>query len=176
MVSAGILLYRRRAEVVEVLLAHPGGPIWANRDDGAWSLPKGEADDAGDYLEVARREFEEEIGVPPRCDEPQPLGSVTQKSGKVVFGWACEGDVDPTRQRSNTFSMEWPPRSGRIQEFPEVDQGRMVSSRNRPPQIEPGASGVRGPVVGASRRVVKTSRVWDNWVTCSVAWRSGGFV
>jgi predicted NUDIX family NTP pyrophosphohydrolase len=121
-VSAGILLYRRRAEAVELLLAHPGGPIWANRDDGAWSLPKGEADDAGDYLEVARREFEEEIGVPPRCNEPQPLGSVTQKSGKVVFGWACEGDVDPTRQRSNTFSMEWPPRSGRIQEFPEVDR------------------------------------------------------
>ena len=122
MVSAGILLYRRRAEVVEVLLAHPGGPIWANRDDGAWSLPKGEADDAGDYLEVARREFEEEIGVSPQCVEPQPLGSVTQKSGKVVFGWACKGDVDPTRQRSNTFSMEWPPRSGRIQEFPEVDR------------------------------------------------------
>jgi predicted NUDIX family NTP pyrophosphohydrolase len=121
-VSAGILLYRRRAEVVEVLLAHPGGPIWVNRDDGAWSLPKGEADDAEDYLEVARREFEEEIGVPPRCDEPEPLGSVTQKSGKVVFGWACRGDVDPNRQRSNTFSMEWPPRSGRIQEFPEVDR------------------------------------------------------
>jgi predicted NUDIX family NTP pyrophosphohydrolase len=121
-VSAGILLYRRRTEVVEVLLAHPGGPFWANRDDGAWSLPKGEVDDAADYLEVARREFEEEVGVALQCDEPQSLGPVTQKSGKVVFGWACEGDLDPADQRSNTFSMEWPPRSGRSQEFPEVDR------------------------------------------------------
>ncbi len=122
MVSAGILLYRRRVEAVEVLLAHPGGPFWANRDEGAWSLPKGEAGEDEDYLEVARREFEEEIGVALRCDDPLSLGSVTQKSGKVVFGWACEGDLDPVRQRSNTFTMEWPPRSGRSQEFPEVDR------------------------------------------------------
>ena len=122
MVSAGILLYRRRAAVVEVLLAHPGGPIWANRDEGAWSLPKGEVVDGEDNLAVARREFEEEIGVAARCDNPRSLGSVTQKSGKLVFGWACEGDLDPADQRSNTFSMEWPPRSGRSQEFPEVDR------------------------------------------------------
>ena len=105
-----------------MLLAHPGGPFWANRDEGAWSLPKGEVVDGEDNLAVARREFEEEIGVAVRCDDPRSLGSVTQKSGKVVFGWACEGDVDPAIQRSNTFSMEWPPRSGRTREFPEVDR------------------------------------------------------
>ena len=93
-----------------------------NRDDGAWSLPKGEVDDVGDYLEVARREFEEETGVGLRCDEPLSLGSTRQKSGKVVHGWACEGDLDPADQRSNTFTAEWPPRSGRTREFPEVDR------------------------------------------------------
>jgi predicted NUDIX family NTP pyrophosphohydrolase len=122
MVSAGILLYRRRVEAVEVLLAHPGGPFWANRDEGAWSLPKGEVVDGEDNLAVARREFEEEVGVVVRCEDARSLGSVTQKSGKVVFGWACEGDVDPAIQRSNTFSMEWPPRSGSTRDFPEVDR------------------------------------------------------
>ena len=105
-----------------MLLAHPGGPFWANRDEGAWSLPKGEVVEGEDYLQVARREFEEEIGFAVRCDDPRSLGSVTQKSGKVVFGWACEGDLDPAIQRSNTFSLEWPPRSGRTREFPEVDR------------------------------------------------------
>ncbi len=105
-----------------MLLAHPGGPFWANRDEGAWSLPKGEAGEGEDYLEVARREFEEEIGVAVQCADLLSLGSVTQTSGKVVFGWVCEGDLDPARQRSNTFTMEWPPRSGRSQEFPEVDR------------------------------------------------------
>lgn len=122
MISAGILLYRRRAGVLEVLLAHPGGPFWANRDEGAWSLPKGEASEGEDYRDVARREFEEEIGVPVPGDHLHPLGSVTQRAGKVVHGWACEGDLDPARQHSNTFSMEWPPRSGRTREFPEVDR------------------------------------------------------
>ena len=122
MVSAGILFYRHRTDGAEVLLAHPGGPFWANRDEGAWSLPKGEVVDGEDNLAVARREFEEEVGVVVRCEDPRSLGSVTQKSGKVVFGWACEGDLDPARQRSNTFSMEWPPRSGSTREFPEVDR------------------------------------------------------
>jgi len=121
-ISAGILLYRRRSEVIEVLLAHPGGPFWAKRDEGAWSVPKGEAGDGEDYLEVARREFEEEIGASVPCTIPRPLGSVKQRSGKIVYGWACEGDVDPARQHSNTFSMEWPPHSGRTREFPEVDR------------------------------------------------------
>ncbi len=122
MVSAGILLYRLGEDGVEVLLAHPGGPFWARRDEGAWSVPKGEAAPGEDLLEVARREFREEVGAPAPCEHPQSLGSVTLRSGKDVHAWACEGYVDPVEQHSNTFSMEWPPRSGRVGEFPEVDR------------------------------------------------------
>lgn len=121
-ISAGILLYRRRGAACEVLLAHPGGPFWARRDEGAWSIPKGEVGEGEDYLAVARREFHEEVGLPVPCDGARPLGSVTIRSGKTIFGWACEGDIDPADQRSNPFTMEWPPRSGRIEEFPEVDR------------------------------------------------------
>jgi len=136
-VSAGILLYRHRGDTVEVLLAHPGGPFWANRDEGAWSLPKGEAGDGEDYLAVARREFREEIGIPVACDAAWPLGSVTLRSGKTVFGWACEGDIDPARQHSNSFSMEWPPRSGRTQEFPEVDRVEWFSPETARRKLNP---------------------------------------
>jgi len=121
-ISAGILLYRRTGGAVEVLLAHPGGPFWANRDEGAWSVPKGEATEGEGLLEVARREFAEEVGIPVSCEPSLALGSVTQRSGKVVYAWACEGDIDPVEQRSNVFSMEWPPRSGRVQEYPEIDK------------------------------------------------------
>ena len=121
--SAGLLLHRRRNGVVEVLLVHPGGPFWAKKDDGAWSIPKGEYDAGEDPLAVAVREFEEEIGVaPPPADEAVPLGEVRLSSGKRVGAWALEGDLEIDRVRSNTFPMEWPPRSGRIQEFPEVDR------------------------------------------------------
>lgn len=122
MISAGILLYRRVGGTVEVLLAHPGGPFWAKRDDGAWSIPKGETDQGEDLVAIARREFEEEVGTLISDHEPRPLGSVTLRSGKVVYAWACAGDFDPGEQRSNTFRMEWPPRSGREEEFPEVDR------------------------------------------------------
>ena len=122
MISAGLLLYRRVRGTVEILLAHPGGPFWANRDEGAWSIPKGEVAAGEDLLEVARREFEEEVGIPISGCDPRPLGSVTLRSGKVVHAWACEGDFDPAEHRSNLFSMEWPPKSGRIQEFPEIDR------------------------------------------------------
>lgn len=122
MISAGILLYRRAGETFEVLLAHPGGPVWANRDTGAWSIPKGEIDEDEDALAVARREFSEEVGSEIACLTPHPLGSVRQKSGKVVCAWACEGDFDPLDQRSNTFRMEWPPKSGTYRDFPEVDR------------------------------------------------------
>ena len=122
MISAGILLYRRPDSGVELLLAHPGGPFWAARDDGAWSIPKGEVGRDEDLLVVARREFAEEVGVVIEGPVPHALGSVRLKSGKLVHAWACEGDLDPQNQRSNTFHMEWPPRSGRIQEFPEVDR------------------------------------------------------
>jgi predicted NUDIX family NTP pyrophosphohydrolase len=120
-VSAGLLLFRRRAGRLEVLLAHPGGPFWANRDAGAWTVPKGLAEPGEDLLSAARREFAEETGLRP--DGPfLPLGDVRQKAGKVVHAWACEGDADPDRLTSNTMSVEWPPGSGKRVEFPEVDR------------------------------------------------------
>jgi predicted NUDIX family NTP pyrophosphohydrolase len=121
--SAGLLVYRQSDDGIEVLLVHPGGPFWAKKDDGAWSVPKGEYEPSEDPLEVALREFEEELGsAPPDPADARPLGELRQSSGKVVTAWAVEGDVDVRGVRSNTFEMEWPPRSGRTQEFPEVDR------------------------------------------------------
>lgn len=121
--SAGILLHRAGADGREVLLVHPGGPFWAKRDDGAWSIPKGEYEDGEEPLAAARREFEEEIGSAlDAVGELIALGDVRQKNRKVVSAWAAEGDVDASTVRSNTFEMEWPPRSGRRQEFPEIDR------------------------------------------------------
>jgi len=119
--SAGIALFRRRPAGLEVLLVHPGGPFWAKKDDGAWSFPKGEFTDGEDPLACALRELEEETGC--RAEGvPIPLGEVQQKAGKIVHLWAIEGDCDASAIRSNTFMMEWPPRSGRQQPFPEVDR------------------------------------------------------
>jgi predicted NUDIX family NTP pyrophosphohydrolase len=118
--SAGLLMYRRRNDQLEVLLAHPGGPFWAKKDLGAWSIPKGEFDSDEDPLQAAKREFEEESGVVPSGDFVA-LGEIKQAGGKVVTAWAVEGDCDASSLKSNTFSMEWPPRSGRMAEFPEVD-------------------------------------------------------
>jgi predicted NUDIX family NTP pyrophosphohydrolase len=120
--SAGILLYRRRGDEPEVLLVHPGGPFWAKKDAGAWSIPKGEYDEGEDALACARREFEEELGSPPPAGEVAELGTARQAGGKLVTAWALEGDLDPAGLVSNTFSMEWPPRSGVMREFPEVDR------------------------------------------------------
>jgi predicted NUDIX family NTP pyrophosphohydrolase len=121
--SAWLLVYRRTAGGVEVLLVHPGGPFWAKKDDAAWSVPKGEYGAGEDPLEVALREFEEELGsAPPDPTDARSLGELRQPSGKVVTAWAVEGDVEVRDVRSNTFEMEWPPRSGRTQEFPEVDR------------------------------------------------------
>ena len=120
--SAGILLYRVRDGAPEVLLVHPGGPFWAKRDLGAWSIPKGEYDDGDDPRACALRELEEELGTAPPLGALIDVGSVRQKGGKEVVAWAAEGDFDPAALRSNTFEMEWPPRSGRRQEFPEVDR------------------------------------------------------
>jgi predicted NUDIX family NTP pyrophosphohydrolase len=121
--SAGILLYRVRAGRTEVLLVHPGGPFWAKKDLGAWSIPKGEVDEGEDLRVCALRELEEELGAPPAltAEDLVDLGPVRQ-SAKVVHGFAVEADFDPSTVRSNTFSMEWPPRSGRQAEFPEVDR------------------------------------------------------
>jgi predicted NUDIX family NTP pyrophosphohydrolase len=120
--SAGILLYRLRTGAPEVFLVHPGGPFWAKKDAGAWSIPKGEFEQDEDPLEHARREFLEETGSPVD-GRFQPLTPVKLRSGKTIFAWAVEGDIDADGIRSNLFSMEWPPRSGRQQDFPEVDRG-----------------------------------------------------
>jgi predicted NUDIX family NTP pyrophosphohydrolase len=120
--SAGVLLYRWRPGGVEVLIGHMGGPFWARKDDGAWSIPKGEYGDGEEPLAVARREFEEELGSPVPADDLVPLGDQRVTSGKVLTVWAAEGDLDATACTSNTFIVEWPPRSGRMQEFPEIDR------------------------------------------------------
>jgi predicted NUDIX family NTP pyrophosphohydrolase len=119
--SAGLLLYRRPAGRLEVLLVHPGGPFWQKKDLGAWSIPKGEFAHGEDALAAARREFREETGREV-AGSFVPLTPVKQPGGKVVHAWAVEGDFDPRALTSNTFSLEWPPRSGRHQEFPEVDR------------------------------------------------------
>ena len=120
--SAGILLYRVRDGVVEVLLGHPGGPWFERKDDGVWTVPKGEYEPDEPALDAARREFTEEIGTPPPDGEPLPLGETVQSNGKIATVWAVEGDLDVTEIRCNLFEMEWPPRSGRLQSFPELDR------------------------------------------------------
>ncbi|MEA2323498.1 MAG: hypothetical protein QOD81_3348 [Solirubrobacteraceae bacterium] len=120
--SAGILLFRVRDGAHEVLLVHPGGPFWAKRDLGAWSIPKGECDPGEEPLAAARRELREELGSDPVTGQLIDLGDVRQRAGKVVTAWAAEGEFDPTELRSSTFSMEWPPRSGALRDFPEVDR------------------------------------------------------
>lgn len=124
--SAGLLMYRRRGNELEVFLVHPGGPYWAKKDSGAWSIPKGEYTDEEDALAAAKREFEEETGYPVD-GELLALGQVKQAGGKIVTAWAFEGDCVAADLKSNTFSMEWPPRSGRQREYPEVDRGDWFS-------------------------------------------------
>jgi predicted NUDIX family NTP pyrophosphohydrolase len=117
-----MLLYRPSGDSIEVLLVHPGGPFWAKRDLGAWSIPKGEYEPGDDPLQAALREFEEETGQAPPTEELLDLGSVTQRGRKVITAWAARGDLDPETVASNTFTMEWPPRSGNLREFPEIDR------------------------------------------------------
>ena len=123
--SAGILVYRERA-ALEVLVVHPGGPFWAKRDAASWSIPKGEVDDGEEPLAAARRELGEELGAALELTGLVDLGEVRQKAGKVVRAWGARGDFDPGALASNTFEMEWPPRSGRRQAFPEVDRAAWV--------------------------------------------------
>ena len=121
-ISCGILLYRRGEAGLEVLLAHPGGPYYVDRDAGHWSIPKGEADGVESPLDVARREFREETGHPVPDGPAIELGSIIQKGGKTVHAWAVEGDLDPDTAHSNEFELEWPRRSGRRVAFPEIDR------------------------------------------------------
>jgi predicted NUDIX family NTP pyrophosphohydrolase len=132
-VSAGLLMYRERAGELEFLLAHPGGPFWADRDAGAWTIPKGEIEPGEEPLAAARREFAEEVGFP-AGDRFIPLTPIQQRSGKIVHAWAFAGDCDPSRVTSVTFKMEWPPNSGRFEECPEVDRAgffRMAEAKRK---------------------------------------------
>lgn len=139
--SAGLLLHRRRGGGLEVLLVHPGGPFWASKDLGAWSIPKGEFDLGEVPLDAARREFAEELGTPPPTGDERELGSIRQRGGKEVVAWAVEGDLDVAAVRSGTFEMEWPPRSGRTATFPEVDRAEWFDlptarTKANPAQVE----------------------------------------
>ncbi|MEU1851231.1 NUDIX domain-containing protein [Streptomyces sp. NPDC019990] len=120
--SAGLLLFHRAGGGLDVLLGHMGGPFFVRRDAGAWTIPKGEYEPDESALAAARREFEEELGLPPPDGEAIALGEVRQTGGKIVTAWAIEADLDPARIAPGTFRMEWPPRSGRLQEFPELDR------------------------------------------------------
>jgi predicted NUDIX family NTP pyrophosphohydrolase len=121
-ISAGIVLWRRREGELEVLLAHMGGPFWARKDLGHWTVPKGEIEPGEQYEAVARREFKEETGHDVPDGPLVPLGDIRQKSGKVVHAWGIEGDLDPAAAHSNTYELEWPPRSGQMRSFPEIDR------------------------------------------------------
>jgi predicted NUDIX family NTP pyrophosphohydrolase len=138
--SAGLLMFRRHGGILEVLLAHPGGPFWAKKDLGVWSLPKGEYDEGEAALAAAQREFREETGF--ACAAPFiPLGELKQASGKIVMAWAFEGDCDPATMASNTFETEWPPKSGKMQSFPEVDRVAWFGTEEARRRIHPGQRG-----------------------------------
>jgi predicted NUDIX family NTP pyrophosphohydrolase len=139
--SAGLLMYRTVDERLEFLLVHPGGPYFANKDEGIWSIPKGEPDTNEDLLVTAQREFEEETSVEP-TGPFIPLKPIKQKGGKVVHAWAFEGDCDPSTTKSNTFTMEWPPRSGQQMEFPEVDRAEFFDMGTAAQKINPAQVGL----------------------------------
>lgn len=139
--SSGIILFRRHNGRLEVLLIHPGGPFFKNKDTGAWSIPKGEIEPDEDLLAAAQREFEEELGFKP-TGPFHPLTPIKQKGGKTVHAWACEGDCDPATIRSNTFTMEWPPRSGKQVEFPEVDRAAWFTVKEAMEKINPAQVGL----------------------------------
>jgi predicted NUDIX family NTP pyrophosphohydrolase len=132
-ISAGLVMYRLQRGEIEALLVHLGGPFWAKKDEGAWFIPKGEIMQGEDEFSAAKREFQEETGIKPQ-GQFAPLGKVRHKSGKTVVAWAFEGNCDPLSIKSNTFRIEWPPRSGRQREFPEVDRAQwftMEAARNK---------------------------------------------
>jgi predicted NUDIX family NTP pyrophosphohydrolase len=136
--SVGILLYRGEGDAREVLLVHPGGPFWVKKDRGAWSIPKGEYAEGEDPLAVAKREFAEELGSPPPSGRYVELGEMKQPSRKIITIFAAKGDLDPATLRSNRFELEWPPKSGRMQSFPEVDRAAWYAVDEARVTIQPG--------------------------------------
>jgi predicted NUDIX family NTP pyrophosphohydrolase len=138
--SAGILLYRIVDGNPEFLLAHPGGPFWSKKDAASWTIPKGEFDETEDSLDAAKREFEEETGLTP-VGEFMALNPIKQKSGKIIYAWALNMDFDPGQLLSNSFEMEWPPKSGRVQLFPEIDRVEWFSTAQAKEKIIPGQMG-----------------------------------
>jgi len=150
--SAGLLLFRERTAGLDVLLVHPGGPFWAKKDDGAWSIPKGEFGDDEEPLTAAKREFEEEMGVPP-VGNFVPLEPIRQPGGKLVFAWALQADFDTSRLKSNIFSMEWPPKSGRQQEFPEIDRAGWFPIETARTKILKGQAGLLDQLLDRCGRV-----------------------
>jgi len=134
--SSGLLMFRRSPKGLQVLLVHPGGPFWKNKDAGAWTIPKGLAIDGEDLLAAAQREFEEETGFKP-SGEFIALAPIKQKSGKVVHAWAVEGNIDPAKIRCNMFEMEWPPKSGKRAQFPEVDRAEFFDLETARSRINP---------------------------------------
>jgi predicted NUDIX family NTP pyrophosphohydrolase len=147
--SAGLLMYRVRGGVLEVLLVHPGGPFWKNKDEGAWSIPKGEPAEGEELLAAAQREFEEETGFTP-AGPFVALEPVRQKAGKIVHAWAFCGDCDPAGLRSNMFKARWPPRSGQWRTFPEVDKAGFFSLEEAARKINPGQQ----PLLEQLRRLI----------------------
>src|SRR5688572_18475233 len=150
-VSAGLLMYRRRGDTLEVLLVHPGGPFWENKDLGAWTIPKGEIHVGENEIDAAKREFQEETGIVP-SGPYLPLGNIRQKSGKIVHAWAFEGDCDPTSITSNTFAMEWPVKSGMNHEFPEVDRAEFFPIDQARRKINPAQIALLDSLAGAIDR------------------------
>ena len=150
--SAGLLVYRQAAGDIEVLLAHPGGPFWRNKDHGAWTIPKGEFDETEDPLAAAKREFKEETGSAPPDGPYISLEPIKQKNGKIVHAWAVEGDFDPGELNSNTFLCEWPPKSGRMQEFPEVDRAEWFAPQVAKEKILQGQQALVDELLGLLNR------------------------
>jgi predicted NUDIX family NTP pyrophosphohydrolase len=152
-ISAGLLLYRRRERGFEVFLVHPGGPFWAKKDEGAWTIPKGLAAPGEDLLAAARREFREETGFALE-GEFQILGEFRQPSGKIIHVWAVEGDCDPALLTSNVFPLEWPPKSGNIRQFPEIDRAAWLGPKQAKEKL------LRGqlPILAAFENIVKPAR------------------
>lgn len=155
-ISAGLLMYRKRGGALEALLVHPGGPFWANKDLGAWTVPKGECAPGEELLACARREFQEETGFAP-TGPYTPLPPLKQAGGKMVHAWAVQGDCDPAMLRSNSFTMEWPPRSGRRREFVELDRAAWYSLDEARRRILPS----QAPLLDALERLLSRGGAVD---------------